>query len=469
MTQDELRAAAGELRFLHQRFAPLFGRKEAREKSLVYLNGLLLGEGRKSVEPLALQFAEAHNPEQGSQNRVLGLQRFLTASPWRSADVQREIQAVFAEQLVPAATHGPGTVGVIDGSSFIKKGTASVGVDRQYCGRLGAIANCQVGVFLVGVAAAGTALLDQQLYLPQTWAQDPERRRKTRVPQEVAFQTKPQIAADLIRRVRGNGLVSLAWITADEEFGRDAHLLDTLEAEGQRYLMEVPARTNVWIVDPSTWGPAPSGKRWQRARREVLRSVQEVAAALPAEAWQRLQVREGTGAPLVFDFAGVRLWAVRHSRPGPVVWLLMRRSLASNPEITYYVSNASLDVSLEAMASVTGARWRVEEFFEEGKSNLGMAHYEARAWTSWHHHMSLVGLAHLLVTLTRQRLKHNTPELTLDMALRLLKSALPRPQLTEAKALELLDYHLRRNRRAKNSHYKTWRAKHKDIEFKVLL
>jgi SRSO17 transposase len=469
MTQDELRAAAGELVFLHQRFGPLFGRREAREAALVYLNGLLLGEGRKSAEPLALRFAEAQSPEENSQNRVLALQRFLTASPWPAAEVQREIQAVFAEQVVPAAAPGCGTVGVIDGSGFIKKGKASVGVDRQYCGRLGAIANCQVGVFLVGVAAAGTALLDQQLYLPQGWAQDQERRRKTRVPKEVVFQTKPQIATQLVQRVRGNGLVSLAWVTADEEFGRDAHLLDTLEAQGQRYLMEVPAKSNVWTVDPSTWGPAPSGQRWQRARREVLRSVREVAAALPAEVWQRLQVREGTANPLVFEFARVRVWAVRHRRPGPAIWLLIRRSLGSDPEFTYYVSNASLDVSLETMASVTGTRWRVEEFFEEGKSYLGMAHYEARAWTSWHHHMSLVGLAHLFVTLTRKRLKHDTADLTLDMALRLLKSALPRPQLTEAKALELLDYYLRRNRRARNSHYKTWRRKHKHVKFKVLL
>jgi SRSO17 transposase len=469
MTRDELRAAASEVVLLHQRFAPLFGRKEARGESLVYLNGLLLGEGRKSAERLALRFAKGRGPQENSQNRVLALQRFLTASPWRAADVQREIQAVFAEQVVPAAAQGPGTVGVIDGSGFIKKGTASVGVDRQYCGRLGAIANCQVGVFLVGVAAAGTALLDQQLYLPQSWARDPERRRKTRVPQDVAFQTKPQIAAQLVRRVRGNGRVSLAWVTADEEFGRDADLLDSLEAERQRYLMAVPAKSTVWTVDPATWGPAPSGPRWQRARREVLRSAREVAAALPAGAWQRLRVREGTAGPLVFDFARVRVWAVRHRQPGPAVWLLIRRSLGPNPEDNYYVSNAGEDVSLEAMALVTGAAWRVEEFFEEGKSYLGMAQYEARAWTSWHHPMSMVGLAHLFVTLTRQRLKRHTPELTLDMALRLLKSALPRPQLTEAKALELLHYYLRRNRRAKDSHYKTWRSKHRHIEFKVLL
>src|SRR4051812_33296730 len=150
MTPSELRAAAGELLEFHKRFAPLFGRKEAQEHSLVYLNGLLLGEGRKSAEPMALVFGQPQ--EDGvSQKQVLGLQRFVTYSPWQSSRVQREIQSVFAEKLVPSVVNWSiGTVGVIDESGFPKKGSASVGVARQYCGRLGKVDNCQVGVYLVG-------------------------------------------------------------------------------------------------------------------------------------------------------------------------------------------------------------------------------------------------------------------------------------------------------------------------------
>src|SRR5947208_4877200 len=165
MTTDELRAAAGQLVHLHERFAPLFGRKEARQQSLVYLNGLLLASGRKNAEAMALEYGTP-KPDGISQLQVLGLQRFLTYSPWDSQDVQRAIQTVFAEELMPsAATWSIGTVGVFDSSGFPKKGDQSVGVGRQYCGRLGKTDNCQVGVFLSGVTPAGCALLDDQLYL----------------------------------------------------------------------------------------------------------------------------------------------------------------------------------------------------------------------------------------------------------------------------------------------------------------
>lgn len=217
MTTDELRAAAGELVTLHQRFAPLFGRTEARAQALVYLRGLFLAQGRKSAEPMALVFGTPDEDEGLGSNQVLALQRFLTAAAWQPAAVQREIQTVFAEQLRPAAAAWPiGTVGVIDESAFVKKGTESVGVARQYCGRLGKTENCQVGVFLVGVTPAGTALLEHQLYLPKTWAKDRPRRKKTRVPKDLKFRTKPQRAIALYDRVHAAGQVSFDWVTADE-------------------------------------------------------------------------------------------------------------------------------------------------------------------------------------------------------------------------------------------------------------
>ena len=410
MTTSEVRAAAGQLVHLHERFARLFGRKEARAQSLVYLKGLLLGQGRKSAEPMALEFGEPG--EEGIDHlQVLGLQRFLTYSPWGAQAVQREMQAVFAEEVVPSTADWPiGTVGVIDESGVIKKGTESVGVARQYCGRVGKRENCQVGVFLVGVTPAGTVPLDQQLYLPATWVNDKQRRQKTHVPKEITFQTKHQIAADLIRRTRTNGLVQFDWIIADEFYGHNGNFLDDLEELGQRYLLEVPANTTVWTVDPQTQVPPHRGRGPcpTRPKRDQVRSVRAVAESLPAAAWQALQVRPGAKGPLVFAFARVRVWAVRHRKPGPACWLVLRRSLEAGAELKYYLSNASERVPLETMALVTGTRYRVEEYFEESKSYLGMAQYEARAWSSWHHHMSLVNLAHLFVTLTRMRLKKNS-------------------------------------------------------------
>ena len=411
MTTSEVRAAARQLVSLHQRFAPLFGRTEPRQQSLVYLNGLLLAQGRKSAEPMALTFGQPQ-ADGVNHNQVVALQRFLTYSPWDYQGVQREIQAAFADQLVPSTTAWPiGTVGVVDGSGFVKKGTHSVGVQRQYCGRVGKKENCQVGVFLVGVTPAGCALLDHQLYLPKDWAKDRKRRQATYVPKEIRFRTEPQIGAALIRRTQESGTVRLDWITADERYGQNGTFLDLLEAQQQRYLVEVPVNTTVWTEDPATAVPpyAGQGRPPTRAERHAVHAVAAVAAALPATAWQTLQLRDGAVGPLVFQFAAVRVWAVRHRRPGPAIWLVVRRSLGPDAESKYYVCNAAADTPLEKMALVTGCRYRVEEFLEEGKSYLGMAQYEARAWSSWHHHMSLVGLAHLFVTLTRVRLKKKLP------------------------------------------------------------
>jgi len=450
MDTIELRAAAARLQKLHGRFAPLFGRREPREHSLGYLRGLLLAEGRKSVEPMALVFGGPSDKQvEIEQSVALAWQRFLTVSPWEAQAVQQEIQAVFNEEFVPTTRQWSiGTVGVIDGSGFVKHGTESVGVQRQWCGRVGKKENCQVGVFLLGVTPAGTALLDHQLYLPKTWAADADRRKKTRVPPEVTFQTKPQIAAALVAR----SSVGFDWITADEEYGRDGGFLDALEHGTQRYLLEIPADTTVWTHEPLR--KTPDEFVWQ---------VHLLAAGLPAKAWRTVQLREGAKGPLVFAFARLRVWSVRHRHAGPPVWLLIRRSLERVPEVKYYVSNAEPDTPLEAMALVTGVRWRVEEFLEDGKGQLGMAQYEARSWTSWHHHMSLVALAHLYVTQTRRDLNRQVPELTLDMAMRLLRSALPRPTLTLEEAGELVDYHRARNDQATESHRKAWLARHPNV------
>jgi SRSO17 transposase len=409
MTTDELRAAAGELVHLHERFAPLFGRPEARAQSVIYVQGLLLGQGRKSAEPMALVFGQPR--EDGiSQHQVLALQRFLTYSPWEASAVQREVQAVFAEQVVPStATWSIGTVGVFDSSGLVKKGRESVGVQRQYCGRLGKTENCQVGVFLVGVTPAGCALLDHQLYLPKEWAKDQQRRAKVYVPATIRFRTEPQLAVELLQRTHAAGLVGLDWVTADTRYGQNGSFLDELEARQQRYVIEVPENTTVWTVDPASQVPpyGGCGRPPTCPQRDAVRSVEALAARLPADAWQTLQLREGACGPWVFQFAAVRVWAVRHRKPGPPIWVVLRRSLDESPEVKYYVSNAEADTPLATLALVTGCRFRVEEFFAEAKGYLGMAHYEARAWSSWHHHMSLVALAHLLVTLTRLRLKKN--------------------------------------------------------------
>jgi SRSO17 transposase len=226
MTTNELRAASDELVVLHKHFAPLFGRKEARDHSLVYVRGLLAPLKRKSVEPIALSLGD---------DPVVPLQRFLTRSPWQAQAVQEAIQAVFAAQLVPSTASWPlGTVGVLDASDFVKQGRHSVGVAPQHSGRLGKTANCQMGVFLVGVTPDGCALLDHPLYLPKSWSRARRLRRQTRIPKGTRFRTKPVLAAELVRRTEAAGSVHFDWLVADQDYGKNHALLDTLEARQQR-------------------------------------------------------------------------------------------------------------------------------------------------------------------------------------------------------------------------------------------
>ena len=453
---------------LHARFAPLFGRPEARAHSLEYLRGLLAPLRRKSAEPMALAVADDADD---APTAVVPLQRFWTRSPWQAQAVPQEIQAVFAEQFVPAtATWALGTVGVLDACDVVKQGRHSVGVAHQYSGRRGKLANCQVGVFLVGVTPAGCALLDHQLYLPKSWSRARRLRRQTRVPVGTRFRTKPALAAELVRRTVAAGSVHFDWLVADEDYGKDQGLLRTLERRGQRYVVEVPKTTLVWRTDPAE-APAAAAEHRDRpsAADPPVVSVQELAGRRSAASWQALQVRDGAKGPLVFAFAAVRVWAVRGRRGGPPVWRLLRRSPEAGAAVKYYLSNADAATPVAVLAGAVCCRWRVDEWFEDSKGYLGMAQYEARSWTSWHHQMSLVALAHLYVTLVRQQLKKKVPELTLDRTVALLQVVLPLPVLTPERALQLLAYYVERNRVATKSHTKTWKRRHKKLKYQAPL
>jgi SRSO17 transposase len=403
VTPDDVRAAAERLVDFHERFAPLFGREQAQDHAYDYVKGLMVCPDRKSVEPIALLVGHGD---------VSGLQKFVGAGPWDYDDVMAEAQALFADELAPSTAGSPvGTVGVIDGSAFTKQGSLSAGVARQHNGRLGKEDNCQVGVFLIGVTPAGSALLDHRLFLPEAWCaatrEAKGRRALAHIPEDVTFRTKPQIAAELVRNVAVLGQVGLDWVVGDSEYGRAGHLLDELELLGQRYVLEIPRTWVFWTSDPAGSIPEYSGlgRKPTAPAREAALTVVEIADELPASAWKALQVREGAVGPLVFEFAAIRVWGLRHRKPGPPSWLLIRRSLGAEPELKFYVSNADAEAPVSTLALVACTRCQVEEFLEDCKSYLGMTQYETRSWAGWHHHMTLVGLAHLFVTLVQRRLQ----------------------------------------------------------------
>lgn len=472
MWRKIVRASAGKLpRFMNQ-YDVCFARPASRQHAATYVAGLLQAQGRKSVEPIALHFASRTAGVAPAAKEVLALQRFLTESPWDPQDVQWQLQAQVAEELLPSAAASPlGVVGVIDESSFEKSGPHSVGVKRQYCGHLGKTDNCQVGVFLVATVPAGEALLDHQLYLPKEWIKNRARRKKARVPKHVQFRTKPQLAAELIHRTVANGHVRFDWIVADDHYGENGGFLDALESAGQRYLVETPVTTTFWTVDPATQIPTDtgSGRPHSQPSREHVRSARDIIAALPATAWQPIKLREGAKGPLVFEYAALRVWAVRHRCPGPAVWLVLQRSVDHAGEVKVWVSNADAQTPLDLLAQAGATRFRVELFFEEAKGELGMGHYEARAWTSWHHHMALVAMAHLFATLVRAECRAEKEQLTLRQSFDLIRAAIVHRPRTYDESLELADYYITRNTTATRSHRKTWLQKHKQLADKLTL
>ena len=474
MTRDTVRAAARNVAAYFEVFRPVFGRREMQTHAQVYLKGLLSCMRRKTCESIALKFAETADDSPCAEKEVVAMQSFITHGKWQAGQAMQQVQAAFAKELVPSCRKWSiGTVGVLDESGFQKSGTESVGVARQYCGRLGKVDNCQVGVYLVGVTPDGTCPLDQQLFLPKAWIKDKARRRNTQVPKEITYQSKPEIAAEMIRRTHEAGHVKFDWITGDSLYGDSGPLRAALEAAGVRYVLAVRSNLTVWTADPGSRTTVILGSKGRKKhgvwRHPNCRSLEQLAKEMPADAWQAMKVRDGAKGPLVYEFARMRVWIPREGQTAQPGWAVFRRSVDRPADVSYYLSNAGEETTLEELALVVSTRWRVEEYFEDGKKHLGMADYETRAWTSWHHHMALVALAHFIVTLTRRDVKGGVPDFTLDMAVRVLQSAFASDRCTEDDAFSIIEYHLRRNQAAHKSHRKSWLTKHKRIKAKPLL
>jgi SRSO17 transposase len=278
----------------------------------------------------------------------------------------------------------PAGVLVIDETSFLKKGTHSVGVGAQYSGVTGKLENGQVGVFLAYVSPLGQTLYDRTLYLPREWTADVERRAAAAVPEEVRFATKPRLATELVLRALESGL-PVAWVTGDEVYGKDYHLRVALEERAQPYALTVSA-TQAIVVG------------WQQDR------ARDVVAAQPASAWERHSCGEGSKGPRLYDW--LRLPIIHPYDERWQRWLVARRGL-SNPDdlrsIAYFLVFAPADTTLATLAQVIGERWGIECAFEESKGAVGLDQYEVRSWHGWYRHVTLALWAHAFLTVTRAR------------------------------------------------------------------
>jgi SRSO17 transposase len=388
LAEQDVRRLADDLRAYHGEFAPLLFRKEQRHWALKYLEGLMLPQGGKSIEPLALSL-------QGG--KVRSMQVFIGRGAWDDEAILKKHRQLVAESL-----GDPDGVLIVDGSEFPKKGAYSVGVARQYCGARGKIDNCQAGVFLAYASGRGHTLLDRRLYLPQAWfeADARERRERCGVPDEIAFHTKPELAWEMIKAVKRSGTLPFSWVLCDEAFGDNPGFLQRLEGAEIDYFADVSVSTGVWLERPRTQIPAPRGRGRPPSRKRLVAGaprpirVDELAAQLPKSAWRKHRVKEGEKGPIEARFAFVRAVAVRGKLPGPDIWVVFRRSLSDPPELKVLISNAPADTSRRELVRLSGMRWPIETCFQQAKSSLGMAAYQTRSWRGWHHHMTLVILAH---------------------------------------------------------------------------
>ena len=319
------------------------------------------------------------------------MQRFLTESPWDDDAVIGRLQ----EYLGPRLEH-PGAVWVLDGSDFPKQGRKSVGVARQYCGRLGKVANCQAGMFLACISPLGRALVDKGLYLPESWTKDPERCAAAGVPGDRReYRSKTELALEMLERALARGHLKAGWVAADDAFGVSPSFRDGLAALGMRYVLDVPAGFTAWPAEPEWTCPEYQGlgaPRKPRLREGQRRTMEQRAAAVPEDDWQEITVAQGSQGPRSYLFSAQRVRPASRRRPGQVHWAVYRRNLdGSKPR--YYLSNAPEDTLLETLAYVGGSRWRIETEFETEKSDVGMDEYETRTWAGWHHHIALCLLA----------------------------------------------------------------------------
>ncbi|HEX9107006.1 MAG TPA: IS701 family transposase, partial [Longimicrobiales bacterium] len=349
--------------------APTFGRKQWREHSERYLRALLVQTRERG---------NAENLAEAVDVPARSFQRFLTEASWDDAALTCQLQ----RYLAPRLNH-PLAVWAVDESGVPKQGDKSVGVARQYCGALGKVDSCQIGVFLSHVGPRGRAIVDKRLYLPKDgWAKDPARCEAAGVPKqerEQGYRTKAQLALTLLERARQIGALHAEWVTADDEYGKSPEFRDGVERMGLLYAAEVPSNTWVWAL-PSRRVPA---RKMQ---------VSQLAAEAKPGAWRSIGVAEGAQGMRAYRFTFVRVQENRDKAPGREVWLVLRRN-EDGSEPRFYFSNAPERTPRRTLARVAASRWPIETELEVDKSHLGLDEYEVRSWQGWNHHITLCLLA----------------------------------------------------------------------------
>jgi SRSO17 transposase len=361
-----------ELLRAHGLIAELFARSEPRARSLAYLQGLLSDCERKNGWQLSEWMGEAS---------PYAVQHLLGRARWDADQARDRVRSYALEEL-----HSADAVLIVDETGFLKKGNHSAGVKRQYSGTAGRIENSQVGVFLCYGSDKGAALVDRELYIPQEWIADRERRSEAGIPETVEFATKPELARRMLGRALDSGAMA-AWVAADEVYGHDSKLRRFLEGRQMAYVLAVASDQRLWQSD------------------FMQHRVDAIARSLPAPRWKRLSAGFGSKGERLYDWALMPL----SKQDGWARALLVRRSIEEKPECAYYLCYApSGKDTIETLVRVAGQRWLIEQSFETAKGECGLDHYEVRHWQGWYRHITLSMLAHAVLSALRARGEKNS-------------------------------------------------------------
>jgi len=436
------RIAQGMLQRLNRFLDPFVAalqRSEQNQHARHYVAGLLSDLKEKNAESIAYLLDQERDP----------LQKFLGQSPWEHCPLLGTLAKQVGQQL--GCAEG---VLVFDPSAFAKKGTASVGVQRQWCGRLGKVENCQVGIYLGYVGRQEHALVDVRLYLPRQWTQDRSRCTKAGVPRKTRFRTRHQLALEMLQ-AQGPRLPH-CWVAGDDEMGRSTAFRRALAERQEQYLLAVPCNTH--IRDLQAVPPPYAG----RGRRRVVPWIRVDAwrAALPETTWTEMTIRAGDKGPLVVQAVKTRVQArTEDRRVGPEELLVVTRQRQEDGtwKHDYYLSNAAATTELAELTRVANAEHRIEDCLQRAKGEAGLADYEVRTWRGWHHHQALALLATWFLTREARRGKVWTPAVTVRQVRKLMAGVLQR-RLGSYREEVIRRTATRRLRRSEEARFYHWKA-----------
>lgn len=434
----DLEACLERLKGFVDPFVALLSRSQLRIHGKNFIRGLLSDLERKSTEPIA--------EREGKHRR--GLQRFIGESPWDHAPLLDELNRQVACEI--GSRQG---ILTLDGSSFPKKGADSVGVARQWCGRLGKIDNCQTGVFLGYVSNLGHTLIDERLYLPKDWTSDRVRRDMCHIPKSVKFKTLHELSLDMLEARRKE--LPHAWINGDDAFGCVPWFRAKLRAMGERYLLDIPSS----LLACGAEDPPQTGKNG-RPRKAPFMRAGKWAQVAPESDWGRVHVRDGVKGPLIVWAMRVRVRTrIERRRGKDVEWLMVTRTESKVPEYRYYLSNAGVEVALEEMVLAANARYWIEDCFERAKGRIGMDHYEVRSWGGWHHHMTLSLLALWFLVQEQRRLNVETPAMTFQQSAEAVGELLREPDMDARQLALKITRRLRRVEEVRIHHWRRFKRR----------